>query len=267
MKLLYKVIVIFLVVGGLSARVHAAEPTPIELKEVGIEEHLGQKLPLDLEFKDEQGNSVALSKYFDGQHPVILALVYYSCPNLCNFLLNGLTATFKKMTWNVGDQFQLVAVSIDPNEKPDLAVKKMHAYVESYGRPQTEKGWHFLTGAEEQIKKLAGEVGFKYKYDTDQKQYAHAAAIYVLTPDGKLSRYLYGIDFNPRDLRLALLEATQGKIGSIVDQFLLFCYHYDPKGRKYALMATNLMKGAGAMTVVGIAGFLAVLGKGKKKPC
>ena len=241
----------------------ADDSIPYELQGVGIEEHLGRNLPLNLEFKDEKGESVSLQRYFDGK-PVLLTLVYYECPNLCNFLLNGLVESLKQMPWTVGNQFNLISLSIDPKEGPDLAEKKKKAYLDSYGRPQAAGGWHFLTGTDAPIKELADAVGFKYKYDPDQKQYAHTAAVFVITPEGKISRYLPGIQFNPRDVKLSLLEATEGKIGNVVDRFLLFCYHYDPKGKKYALMATNLMKLGAGITVIGVAVLLIALGRGKK---
>jgi len=259
----YKLFLIFLIL-LIGSTLHAAEPIPPELQEVGIDEQLGKGLSLDLPFKDEKGEGVTLRKYFDGK-PVLLTLIYYSCPNLCNFLLNGLVDALKMMPWTVGDRFKMVSVSIDPKEGPEQAAAKKKSYLESYGRPSAETGWHFLTGAEAEIKKLAGEVGFRYKYDPQQKQYAHAAAVFVITPEGKISRYLWGIQFSPRDVRLSLLEATQGKIGNAVDRFLMFCYRYDPQGRKYALMATNLMKLGGVVTVVGLTVFLIVLGRGKKK--
>ncbi|MFO1519106.1 MAG: SCO family protein [bacterium] len=242
----------------------AAETLPVELEGVGVEEHLGNEISQDLSFKDEQGQTVKLKDFFDGKRPVLLTLVYYECPNLCNFLLNGLNEGLQKMNWTVGNQFQIVTVSINPEETPELALKKKAAYLKEYGRPEGEKGWHFLTGQESEIKKLASEVGFKYKYDADQKQYAHGAVVFVLTPDAKISRYLYGIAFQPRDVKLGLLEATSGKIGNIAEKFLMFCYHYDPKGKKYALYAVNLMKGAAAVTIVGLA-FLVLAGSGRKR--
>ncbi|MBI4209596.1 MAG: SCO family protein [Deltaproteobacteria bacterium] len=245
--------------GGWSLS-HAAEPVPVELQEVGIEENLGDAISLDLEFVDETGAPVPLRAFFDGEHPVLLNLVYYECPNLCNFLLNGFTEGLTGLRWTAGDEFQIVTVSIDPREGPELAATKKEAYLKLYKRSEAREGWHFLTGSESHVRQLAQEIGFRYRYDEDQKQYAHAAAVFVLTPQGEISRYLYGIDYPPRDLKLALLEASQGKIGNPVDKFLLFCYHYDPKGRRYALFATNLMKIAGGATVVGIIAFLFYLG-------
>ncbi len=232
--------------------VFSAESLPVELQEVGLEEHLGNFVSPSIPFRDEKNQPVLLGDFFDKTHPVILNLVYFECPNLCGFLLNGLMDSLNKMNWSVGDQFQMVTVSIDPTEDAPLASQKKQNYLKAYHRPSAEQGWHFLTGKEADIKKLAAEVGFKYKYDEDQKQYAHGAVIFILTPEGKISRYLYGIQFNPQDVKLALLEASKGKIGNLVDRFLMFCYHYDPKGRQYALYAVNMMKIAAALTVIGI---------------
>ncbi len=254
MRLVCKISVLFflffVVVNAVERSAKAAEPIPPELEGIGIEEKLGNFIPLDLTFKDEQGKELKLRDFFTDQKPVILNLVYYGCPNLCGFLLNGFVDALKVFTWSPGKEFNVVTVSIDPSEKPALAAQKKEALLKVYSRNGAEAGWHFLTGAEENIKKLAAAVGFKYRYDTEEKQFAHSAAIFVLTPEGKISRYLYGIEFPVRDLKFSLMEATQGKIGSVVDKFLMFCYHYDPKGKKYALMALNLMKLGGAITVL-----------------
>lgn len=235
---------------------YTAESIPPELEGIGVDEKLGSSVNLDAVFRDEQGKEVKLQQFFDAKHPVILTLVYYGCPNLCGFLLNGFVDSLKKFLWSPGKEFKIVTVSIDPSEKAELAAQKKEALLNMYQREGAKEGWHFLTGEESDIKKLSNEVGFKYRYDDQEKQYAHAAVIFILTPDGKISRYLYGIEFNPRDLKLSLLEATQGKIGTVVDKLLMFCFHYDPKGRKYALMATNLMKVGGAITIMGLFVFL-----------
>ncbi len=232
----------------------AAEPVPIELQGIGVTEHLSAQVPLNVQFTDEEGKSVALQDFFDGAHPVILALVYYECPNLCHFLLNGFTESLKKMPWTAGEEFTIVTVSINPRENAELARGKRDAHIAAYGRPSAARGWHFLTGNAEAIAALAASVGFQYRFDAAQQQYAHAAVLTVLTPRGIISRYLYGIEFAPRDLKLALVEAGEGKIGTLVDRLLLFCYHYDPKGRVYALYALNLMKGAAALTVFSLIG-------------
>lgn len=243
-----------------------AEEVPYELRGVGITEHLGSDVSIgDLHFKSDTGEDVALSKYFTSGRPVILALVYYECPNLCNMLLNGLTDSLKSLDWTPGERFDIVAVSINPKETPELAAKKKASYVVSYGRAQSTKGWHFLTGEESQIRKLASQVGFGYAYDEREKQYAHSSAIYVLTPEGKISRYLYGIEFRPKDLKLALLEASSGKIGSVVDRFVLFCYHYDPKTRSYSMVLNRVMTtGSAGMTLI-FGGYLAVFWRRERK--
>lgn len=249
----------------IATGLQAAEEIPVELKEVGIEEHLGESISLDLEFIDEQGKNVLLGTYFKPPRPVILTLVYHNCPNLCHFLLDGFTQSLRQLKWNVGEEFEILTVSIDPTEKTEFSLKKKRHRVKKYGRPSAAEGWHFLTGTEKNIQQLAKEVGFNYRYDSDQNEYAHSAAIFILTPEGKISRYLYGIQFKKLDLKLALLEASEGKIGNVVDKFLLFCYHYDPKGRKYAIFAVNLMKlGAVAMLLI-LGSFLAVLFRRKKQ--
>jgi protein SCO1 len=243
-----------------------AEDVPYELKGVGITEHLGDAVSVnDLHFRNETGDDVTLNKYLSGGKPVILALVYYECPNLCNMLLNGLTETLKNLDWTPGDRFDIVAVSINPKETPELAAKKKAAYVESYGRKNSAQGWHFLTGEESQIKKLASQVGFGYRYDEREQQYAHSSAVYVLTPEGKISRYLYGISFHPKDLKLALLEASGGKIGTVVDRFVLFCYHYDPKSRSYSVVLNRVMTTGCAGSVFVFGGYLAMFWRREKK--
>jgi len=248
----------------LAGPVLAAEPVPYELKAIGITEHLGEQLSLDLEFTNEAGEKVRLQKYFDGKRPVMLALVYYECPMLCNLLFTGINKSLQQLKWTVGQEFQIVTVSIDPKEGPELARMKKATHMETYGRPGAEDGWHFLTGSEAQIKQLASEVGFGYRYDEKEKQFAHAAAITMVSPQGMISRYLYGVQFAARDMKLALLEASEGKVGSIIDRFLMFCYHYDPQGKKYALFATNLMKGAGGFTVLGLGIIMWTISRKKK---
>ena len=233
---------------------------PSLLKEVGIDQKLNQSIPLDLVFRDEHGKSVQLGEYF-GQKPVILSLVYYNCPMLCTQVLNGLESSLKLIPMDVGKQFNVVTVSIDPTERPVLAEAKQALYTGLYGRPGVTDGWHFLTGDEQQIRQLANALGFRYAYDPDSKQFAHASAIMIATPEGKISRYLYGIQFPSRDLRLGLVEASEGKIGTPVDQVLLFCYHYDPSTGKYGLLISRLIQLAGGVTVLAIAGLILVLYK------
>ncbi len=222
---------------------------PDLLKQVHIDQKLDQTIPLDVHFRDEHGQPVLLSQFFVGK-PVILTLVYYNCPMLCTQVLNGLQRSIKDIPLNLGKDFQIVTVSIDPTEKPVLAEAKQALYAGFYGRPGAAEGWHFLVGDDVQIHRLADAVGFQYAYDPDSHQYAHASAIMVLTPEGKLSRYFYGVTYPERDLRLALDEAGQGKIGSPVDEVLLFCYHYDPHTGKYGLLISRVIQLSGALTVV-----------------
>lgn len=224
---------------------------PTQLQQAGIIEKLGTQVTVgELRFKDEGGQSVLLGNYFNQGRPVLLNLIYFECPSLCSFVLNGLLDTLKGLSWVPGREFDIVTVSIDPREGPELASKKKSSYLESLGKPEAAKGWHFLTGEENQIKSLASQVGFGYTYDEKEKQYAHSAGLFVLTPGGQLSRLLYGIEYKPRDLRLALMEAAEGKIGTVVDRFLLFCYRYDPNSRSYSVYLFNVMRVAAAVTVL-----------------
>lgn len=223
---------------------------PELLKEVGIDQKLNNQVPLDLTFRDETGQTVQLSKYFVPNRPVILSLVYYNCPMLCTEVLNGMLNSLKLQTLDIGKQFEVLSVSIDPSEKPGLAARKHELYTGIYGRPGAADGWHFLTGDEPQIKALANAVGFRYAYDDQSKQFAHASGIMVLTPTGKVSRYFYGILYPARDLRLGLVEASNEKIGTPVDELLLFCYHYDPHTGKYGVLISRILKVAGAFTVL-----------------
>jgi len=226
----------------------AGQRLPAELEGVGVTEKIGQSVDPALTFTAESGYPVALGEFFRNGRPVILNLVYYSCPMLCNLVLNGQTASLREIPWTPGREFEVVTVSIDPTETFDLAQRKKAVYLESYGRPAA--GWHFLTDRDGNAKRLAGQVGFHYRYDERTQQFAHAAAIMILTPEGKVSRYLYGIRFSPRDLRLALTEASRSKFRLSVDQLLLYCFHYDPQARSYVLFATNFMRAGGALTVL-----------------
>jgi protein SCO1 len=225
----------------------AASVLPPGLRNVGIDQKLNQQIPLGLAFRDEAGRERPLAFYF-GSRPVILALVYYQCPMLCTQILNGLTISLRGMSLESGRDFEVVAVSIDPTETPVLAARKKTEYLRRYARGPW--GWHFLTGDEPQIQQLAAATGFRYAYDPRTKQFAHASAIMVLTPSGRLSRYFYGIEYAPRDLRLGLVEASENKIGSPVDQLLLYCYHYDPATGKYSAIVMNIVRLAGAVTLL-----------------
>ncbi len=225
-----------------------------ELQGVGIDEKIGTNIDLNLTFKDENGETVTLAKYINGSHiPVIISPVYYSCPGLCNFHLNGLTDALKLMDWNVGDKFKVVAISFDAKETPDLALKKKASYMKIYNRAGTEGGWSFLTGDEANIKALTSAVGFKFKWNEEAKEWAHASAAIVVTPDGKISRYLPGIMFDPKDVKLAINEASNGKMGTFVDNLVLYCFQYNPHQSKYTLYAFNIMKLGGALMVLVLA--------------
>lgn len=232
----------------------ALEQIPI-LKDAGLEQRLDSQVPLDTPFMDENGRNVALGDYF-GKKPVVLALVYYECPMLCTQVLNGLVGSLEALTFNAGQDFDVVAISFDAGETPAMAAAKRAAYLKRYGRPGTEGGVHFLTGREEDIRRVTDAVGFRFKYDPLIDQYAHPAVITVLTPEGKVSRYLFGIEFAPVDLRLALVEAADHRIGSMVDQMLLFCYHYDPESGKYGFAITNVVRLGGVLTVFGLGTFI-----------
>src|SRR5271163_834998 len=237
---------------------------PELLKQVGIDQKLNQTIPLQLTFRDENGKTVELGQFF-GQKPVILTLVYYNCPMLCTQVLNGVESGLKELpTTDIGKQFEVVTISIDPTESHVLAKVKQEMYAGMYGRPGAAQGWHFLTGDEPQIKQLADAVGFRYAYDPDTKQFAHASAIMLLTPEGKISRYFYGIQYPTRDLRLGLVEASEGKLGSPVDQVLLFCYHYDPATGKYGLLISHVIKAAGALTVLILGVGMLILFRGER---
>ena len=228
-----------------------AREMPTLLQDIGLDQKLNETLPLALAFRDEQGRAVTLGDYF-GERPVILALVYYECPMLCTQVLNGLVSAIGTLNFTAGREFDVVAISFDPGETPELARGKKAAYLERYDRPGSEPGWHFLTGTQHSITQLTRAVGFRYAYNAEVDQYAHASGIMVVTPDGRLSHYFYGIEYGPRDLRLALIDAADRKIGSPVDQLLLACFHYDPKSGKYSLAVMRLVQGAGILTVVGI---------------
>ena len=232
---------------------------PGALQGVGIDQKLDQQLPLDLTFRDESGRAVPLSSFFQTKKPVILALVYYRCPMLCTQILNGLESSLKAVSFNPGQDFEVLSVSFDPKDTPELAASKKQMYLRRYGRANTANGWHFLTGDETNIKALTDAAGFHYKYDPKTDQFAHASGIMILTPEGRLSRYFYGVEYAPRDVRLGLVEASQNKIGNPVDQMLLFCYHYDPATGKYGAIVMNMVRFAGGAFVLIAGTFLAIV--------
>ena len=222
---------------------------PSELVGVDVVEHIGTKVDLDLQFTAENGYQIPLRQLFQKGKPVLLNFVYYRCPMLCNLVLNGQTAALRDLAWTVGKEFDVVTISIAPEEQFNLAQAKKKYYLETYGRP-TSGGWSFLTDFQGNTKRLADQVGFQYRWDEKTQQWAHAAAVMLLTPDGRISRYLYGVRFKDRDLRLGLTEASEGKLGSVGDKLLLFCFHYDPEAKGYVPFARNIMKIGGALSAV-----------------
>jgi len=252
-----------------GARVEAGAPAaerPDMLQQIRFDQKLDAVVPGDLLFRDESGRAVQLREYF-GSKPVILALVYYECPMLCSQVLSGLTSALDVVSFNVGTDFDVVAVSFNPREGPGLAAAKKRSYVERYGRPGTEAGWHFLTGPQESIAQLTSAVGFKYAWDEETKQYAHAAGVIVLTPDGRVSKYFYGIEYSARDLKFGLMQASERKIGTPVDNLLLYCYHYDPATGKYGVATMTAVRLGGAVTVVGMLAFwTAMWRQGRRSP-
>jgi protein SCO1/2 len=236
-----------------------ASTTPGPLEGVGIDQHLGQSLPLDAVFHDDEGKEVRLGDYFGpGRKPAVMALAYFECPMLCTLVLNGMIKALRPISFTAGNEFDVIAISIDPKDTPELASQKKKAYIESYARKGDGTGFHFLTGDEASIRRVADAVGFKYRYVPETGEFAHAASIYVVTPLGQLSRYFFGVEFSSRDLRLAFVEAAEGKIGGMVDQLMLFCYRYDPATGKYSASALTAVRLAGILTVLSLAGFIGV---------
>ncbi|MEQ1722957.1 MAG: SCO family protein [Pseudobdellovibrio sp.] len=226
---------------------------PKELVGVGIEEKIGQNIDLSMMVTNEKGEKVALSSFFKTHKPVIMSPIYFNCPGLCNFHLNGLVDTLKKIEWTPSNQFEIVAFSFDASETAEVALKKKENYLKSYGRSGTDEGWHFVTADQATVTKFTDSVGFKFKWNEDVKEWAHASAAIIVSPEGKIMRYLHGIQFEPRDVKLALNEASNGKVGNIVDQAMLFCFKYDSHQSKYGLQVFALMKIAGAITALALA--------------
>jgi protein SCO1/2 len=235
-----------------------AASVPLIMQGVGIDQNLNAQIPLELNFKDETGQVVRLGQYFHDK-PVVLALVYYECPGLCDLVLNGLSHAMEQISLNVGTDYEVVTVSFNPKESWQLAGAKKATYIEKYQRTGAKEGWHFLTGQQDAIKQLANTVGFHYNWDPVSQQFAHASAIMVLTPEGKIARYFYGIQYKPRDFRLGLVEASANKIGTPADQVMLFCYHYDPTTGKYGMAITQITRVLGTGTVLGLGGFIFIM--------
>jgi protein SCO1 len=228
---------------------------PLPVRNVGIDQKLNAPVPLDLTFADESGRPVQIKQFFSGK-PVLLSLVYYQCPMLCNMVLNGEAQAMKRIGLEVGKDYEAVTVSFDPKEKPELAASKKRTYLEKLGQSGAQSGWHFLTGDEKNIRALADAVGFRYQWDESTRQWGHASGIMVLTPDARVSRYLFGIEYQKRDLRLSLVDASKRKIGTVTDQILLLCYHYDPKQGKYTLAVMNTLRIAGSATLALLGAFV-----------
>jgi protein SCO1/2 len=245
--------------------VDAQQGKPPILQNIGIDQRLNQQLPLDLEFRDEAGQPVKLNQYF-GKKPVILTLVYYTCPMLCSEVLSGIASSLGVIRFNVGQEFDVISVSINPHDTPADAIKKKKLFLQRYRRPGAAEGWHFLTGSQPAIDALAKAVGFHYAFDPKSGQYAHSTAIMVVTPEGKLAQYFYGIEYSPKDLRLSLIEASKNKIGTPVDQVLLYCFHYDPSTGHYSAVVMNVVRLAGIFTVLTLGLFMTVLFRKEQKP-
>jgi protein SCO1/2 len=231
---------------------------PAALREIGFDQNIDQRVPLDTTFRDEAGATVRLGDYF-GKKPVVMVFAYYDCPMLCTQVINGLSGALGVMSLNPGKDFEIVTVSFNPRDTPASATAKKAVYLERYRRPGAAEGWHFLTGDQPQIDRLTKAAGFRYAWDAETKQYAHPSGVIVLTPDGRLSKYLFGIEYGPRDLRLGIVEASAGKIGTPVDALLLYCYHYDPMTGRYGLVIMRAIRMAGAATVLAIGAFIVVM--------
>lgn len=244
--------------GGGPDPASPSELVPDILAKVGIDQKLDSQVPLDLTFRDEAGQTVKLADYF-GKRPVVLSLVYYECPMLCTQVLNGAVAAFKVLNFDIGDEYEVITVSFNPKEAAGLAAEKKSTYLAKYGRPESADGWHFLVGDQPSIDALADSVGFRYTFDDATGQYVHATALMVLTPEGRVSKYFYGIEFPPKDLRLGLIEASDGKIGNPVDQVLLYCFHYDPHSGRYSMIVMNVLRLAAATTILLVGGFMVVM--------
>lgn len=252
--------------GGVAPRpVDPVTKRPVLLEDVRFDQKLDAQVPADLQFTDDLGNPVRLGDYF-GERPLVLALVYFECPMLCSQVLTDLVSALGVLSFNPGTEFDVVAVSFNAKEGPGLAAAKKATYMERFGRPGTERGFHFLTGDEATIARLTETVGFRFAWDEAIKQYAHAAGLVVLTPDGRVSKYIYGLEYSPRDLRLSLVEASERKIGSAVDTILLYCYHYDPTTGKYGLVAMRTVQIAGLLVIAAMVTFWIVMWRTSKRP-
>jgi protein SCO1 len=229
---------------------------PEQLKEVSFKQRLNEQLPLDAVFKDEHNRDVTLGRYFNQERPVIVAFVYYQCPMLCMQVMNGISSSLRALTFTAGQEFDVVLISFDPRDTPAAAAEKKRLHLKYWASEQTSGGWHFLTGDEATIRRAADAAGFTYQWDPQTEQFAHVSGVLVATPDGKLARYFYGVEYSPKELRMALVEAGEGRIGSAIDELLLFCYHYDPEDGRYGVMIMNLVRVAAVLTLGSMVGFI-----------
>ena len=238
---------------------------PPQLHDVTFKQRLDEMLPLDTRFKDESGRDVALGQYF-GKRPVLLAFVYYQCPMLCTQIMNGLSSALDVMPFEAGRDFDVVLVSFDPRDTPAIAAEKKRAHLDYWSAEKDAGSWHLLTGDEASIRRVTSAAGFTYRWDEATGQFAHVSGVLVVTPDGRLSRYFYGIEFSPKELRLALVESGEGKVGSAIDELLLYCFHYDPESGRYGLLVMNLVRAGGVMTMLFIGGFILLMRRRDSHP-
>lgn len=264
MKRRFKIIAVLLMLCTCSTYGQVALDSIAELRRIDVVEHLGDQIPLDLSFVNDAGDSVQLGDYFGQERPVILVLGYYECPMLCNLVWNGLVAGVDQLEWNPGNEFQMITVSINSKENHELARAKKTSYLASFSHQVEDSGWDFLVGEESQSKALAEAIGFKYFYDEERQEYAHPAAVFVLTEKGVISRYLYGLDFSKTDLKLSLMEAAEGRIGNTIDRLILYCFHYDPEARGYVVAASNVMMLGGGVALAALTLFLGMLWYGER---
>jgi protein SCO1/2 len=242
-----------------SERVERTDEVPKPLRGVDVKEHLGQMLPRDLAFRDDTGKHLTFGEVFDGKRPVILTLNYSSCPMLCSLQLNGLVAGLKEVELGLNEDYRIVTVALQPDEPVDVGTRTLNRYLTQYGRPEARGGWRILAGSEQNVKAFADAIGFSFHYDVDRKEYAHPAAVVLASPEGKISRYLYGLEYAPKTLRLGLVEASEGRVGTTIDRLILYCYHYDSSVGRYAPVAQKVMQLGGAVTVVLLGIFLTIL--------
>ncbi len=242
-----------------------ANLSPPQLADVTFKQRLNEKMPLDIMFKDETGRDVALGDYF-GERPVVLAFVYYSCPMLCTQVMNGISSALTALPFKPGQDFDVVLVSFDPRDTPAIAAEKKRTHLEYWSSEQAGGAWHFLTGDEASIRRATSAAGFSYRWDEPTGQFAHVSGVLVVTPDGRLSRYFYGVEYSPKELRLALVESGEGRVGSVIDELLLFCYHYDPESGRYGVIVMNLIRLGGVLTLIAMGSFMLLMRRRDARP-